>query len=226
MSEHPLDRPIWDALGHRHAGFALGDMRARRYRADISPFAAARDASPEALAALAALLPTEGGIVLLEAGTIAVPPGAVVEKQASGVQMVAGALEPDGPDDRVVTLTDADAPEMLALATLTEPGPFLANTHMFGGFIGVRIDGRLAAMAGERLKPQGHCEVSGVCTHPEFRGRGLAGLLSRIVANRIAARGETPFLHAYATNTGAIRLYEALGFRIRTEVSVLVLRRA
>lgn len=225
MSAHPLDRPIWDALAHRHAGFALGGSRARRYRADISPFAAARDSSPEALAALAALLPAEGGAVLLEAGTIAVPPGAIVEKQAWGVQMIAEALEPDEPDDRVVTLTDADAPEMLALATLTEPGPFLANTHMFGGFIGIRIDGRLAAMAGERLKPQGHCEVSGVCTHPDFRGRGLAGLLSRIVANRIAARGETPFLHAYATNTGAIRLYEALGFRIRTEVSVLVLRR-
>lgn len=171
MRAHPLDRPIWDALAHRHAGFALGGSRARRYRADISPFAAARDSSPEALAALAALLPAEGGAVLLEAGTIAVPPGAIVEKQAWGVQMIAEALEPDEPDDRVVTLTDANAPEMLALATLTEPGPFLANTHMFGGFIGIRIDGRLAAMAGERLKPQGHCEVSGVCTHPDFRGR-------------------------------------------------------
>lgn len=225
MSTHPLDRPIWEALAHRHADFAQGDTLARRYRADISPFAAARDTSPEAQSSLAGLLPTAGALVLLEAGTITPPPGALVEKEAHGVQMVAEALQPNETDRRVVALGDADAPDMLALATLTEPGPFLANTHLFGGFIGIRIDGRLAAMAGERLKPQGYCEVSGVCTHPDFRGRGLAGQLSRIVANRIAARGETPFLHAYASNTGAIRLYESLGFRIRTEVSVLVLRR-
>lgn len=225
MTIHPLDRPIWDSLEGRHGGFALGTPLARRYRTDISPFAASRDASPEALAALAQLLPNEGGLVLLEAGPIVVPPGAIVEKEALGVQMVADRLKPAEPDPRVVALGDADAPEMLALATLTEPGPFLANTHLFGGFIGIRIDGRLAAMAGERLKPQGFAEVSGVCTHPDFRGMGLAGLLSRIVANRIAARGETPFLHAYAVNAGAIRLYESLGFRIRTEVSVMVLRR-
>lgn len=225
MTMHPLDRPIWEALAHRHADFALGDGLARRYRPDISPFAAARDTSSEAQAALTGLLPAEGALVLLEAGSIAPPPDAIVEKQASGVQMVAQALEPIEPDSRVTALGDADAAEMLALATLTEPGPFLANTHLFGGFIGIRIDGRLAAMAGERLKPVGYCEVSGVCTHPDFRGRGLAGLLSRIVANRIAARGETPFLHAYTSNEGAIRLYESLGFRIRTEVSVLVLRR-
>lgn len=225
MTMHPLDRPIWEALSHRHADLALGDGLARRYRADISPFAAARDNSPEALAALTGLLPAEGALVLLEAGKITAPSGAIVEKEALGVQMVAEALEPIEPDSRIVSLGDADAAEMLALATLTEPGPFLPNTHLFGGFIGIRIDGRLAAMAGERLKPQGYCEVSGVCTHPDFRGRGLAGLLSRIVANRIAARGETPFLHAYTSNAGAIRLYESLGFRIRTDVSVLVLRR-
>lgn len=174
---------------------------------------------------MADLLPSTGCLVLLEAGPIAVPPGAIVEKEALGVQMVATALTPTSFDKRVVALGDADAPEMLALAALTQPGPFLSNTHRFGGFIGIRIDGRLAAMAGERLKPQGYCEVSGVCTHPDFRGRGLAGLLSTIVANRIAARGEVPFLHAYANNSGAIRLYESLGFRIRCEVSVLVLRR-
>lgn len=209
----------------RHAAFARGNPRAWRYRPDISPFAAARDSSIEAQSALAGLLPSDAPLVLLEAGSIAVPPGAIVEKQAVGVQMVAEALKPAPSDDRVVPLGDADAAEMLALATLTEPGPFLSNTHLFGGFIGIRIYGRLAAMAGERLKPPGHCEISGVCTHPDFRGRGLAGLLSTIVANRIAARGEVPFLHAYASNTGAIRLYESLGFRIRCEVSVLALRR-
>lgn len=225
MSTHPLDRPIWEALADRHASLAIGGPAARRYPPDISPFAAARDSTPEAQTALAALLPAEGVIALLEAGPVTVPPGAIIEKEGAGVQMVADHVAPMLPDDRIVTLGVQDAQEMLALATLTEPGPFLANTHLFGGFIGIRADGRLAAMAGERLKPPGYCEVSGVCTHPDFRGNGYAGLLSGIIAHRIAARGETPFLHAYASNAGAIRLYESLGFRIRTEVSVLVLRR-
>ena len=89
---------------------------------------------------------------------------------------------------------------MLALATLTRPGPFFARTHQLGAFIGVKQDGRLVAMAGERMQPTGFTEVSGVCTHPDPRGRGYAGGLMRQVAARILARGETPFLHAYADN--------------------------
>ncbi|MEI9963878.1 MAG: GNAT family N-acetyltransferase [Caulobacteraceae bacterium] len=104
---------------------------------------------------------------------------------------------------------------MLALATLTQPGPFFARTHQLGDFIGVKQEGRLVAMAGERMRPTGFTEVSGVCTHPDWRGRGYAAGLMRLVAARILARGETPFLHVYASNTGAIALYEALGFRLR-----------
>lgn len=221
---HPLDRPIWNALNGRHAGLARGDARARCYPSDVSPFAAARDSSPESLAALAALLSPGAKIVLLEAGNIHVPPGTTIERQAQAVQLVAHNLEPAAADGSICSLDDADAPEMLALATLTAPGPFLAATHRFGGFIGIREHGRLAAMAGERLKPDGFAEVSGVCTHPDFRGRGYAGLLSRIVAHRIVTRGETPFLHAYADNAGAIRLYESLGFAIRATMTLTVLR--
>lgn len=114
---------------------------------------------------------------------------------------------------------------MGALATLTEPGPFFARTHTLGGFIGVRIDGRPAAMAGERMRFPGHVEVSGVCTHPDFRGQGLAWRLSAAVAADIQQRGDTPFLHAWTTNTAAISLYEGLGFVVRTRVHVAVLRR-
>jgi len=191
----------------------------------MSPFAAARDADTGSLTALGALIPADDAIVLLEAGPIALPPESLVEKQAIGVQMVAARLAPAQAGTHVQPLGDADAAEMLALAALTEPGPFLPNTHRFGGFVGIRAEGRLAAMAGERLKPDGFTEVSGVCTHPDFRGRGYAALLSGIVANRIAARGETPFLHAYADNDGAIRLYRSLGFVVRSEVSVMVVRR-
>jgi predicted GNAT family acetyltransferase len=131
----------------------------------------------------------------------------------------------DAAEFEIVPLTEADAPQMLALATLTEPGPFFARTHQLGDFVGVKEGDRLMAMAGERMKPTGFTEVSGVCTQPEARGRGYAGALTRAVVENILARGEQPFLHVYAHNTGAIALYEALGFALRREMSMTVLTR-
>jgi len=222
----PLDRPVWASLNTRQAALGLGGPLARRYAPEVNVFASACDDTPPALAALAALVRPGEHVFVLQVSEIPVPPGLSAVKAASGVQMVAtrSAL-PAGADEDIVTLSDADAPEMLALARLTEPGPFLSRTHTMGTFIGVRIGGRLAAMAGERFRVPGHTEVSGVCTHPEFRGRGLARRLSAAVAAGIEARGERPFLHAWKSNRPAIALYESLGFEIRTEVYVAVLER-
>jgi predicted GNAT family acetyltransferase len=107
---------------------------------------------------------------------------------------------------------------MLALATLTRPGPFRARTHTLGRFIGIRDSGRLIAMAGERLKLDGFVEISAVCTHPDYRGRGYGGALMKMVGKRILSEGDTPFLHTYADNTVAIALYRRLGFEVRAEV--------
>ena len=161
---------------------------------------------------------------MLQVPEILVPPGLIAVEPARGVQMVARrSFQAPASREDILTLADADAPEMLALAKLTEPGPFLARTHTMGTFIGIRIDGRLAAMAGERFRFPGYTEVSGVCTHPDFRGRGLARRLSATVAAGIEARGERPFLHAWSSNRAAISLYESLGFELRSEVNVAVL---
>lgn len=226
MSEHPLDRPVWNALRSRQSGLSVGGERARRFVADVSPLAGARDDDPRSLAELGELAPAGHALILLQVGPSATPPGMLVERTAEGVQMVAEAWSHPIPEAPVGPLGDADAAEMLALATLTEPGPFLPRTHTLGGFWGLRREGRLAAMAGERLRLDGLTELSGVCTHPDFRGRGYARLLSQVVAARIAARGETPFLHAYAVNQAAIGLYRSLGFTVRTATVVTVLRRA
>nr|WP_315050857.1 GNAT family N-acetyltransferase [uncultured Brevundimonas sp.] len=124
-----------------------------------------------------------------------------------------------------VALRDEDASSMLALATLTEPGPFFAKTHLLGDFYGIRRGGELIAMAGERMKPDGFTEISAVCCHPDHRGHGLAAGLIQLLAWRIAERGETAFLHSYARNTAAIALYERLGFAVRRKVRMIRLTR-
>ena len=199
---------------------------AKRYQRDVNLFASARDDSPAALDALAGLVEPGEHVYVLQVPEIAVPPALRAAKTALGVQMVATRSIDAKPADGISVLGDADAPEVLALAQLTQPGPFLARTHVMGRFRGIRVDGRLAAMAGERMRMPGYTEVSGVCTHPDFRGRGFARCLSAIVANAIQARGETPFLHAWKDNHPAIALYEQLGFRLRAEVNVAMLERA
>lgn len=223
---HPLDRPVWNSLISHRAPFALGDGPARRFTPQIGPLTGAVDASPESLAAIAALPCDEAGLLSLEADPVPAPPGMTVAVEAVGVQMVADRLIPADSDLAWINLTDDDAAEMLALATLTKPGPFAAETHRLGQFIGVKQDGVLIAMAGERMRLPGFTEVSGVCTHPDHRGKGYAAALMRAVMARIIATGETPFLHAYASNTGAIALYETLGFRVRRQMAVTGLVKA
>lgn len=226
MTTHVLDRAIFHALTTRHSSIATGGARARRYHPEISPFAGTDDDSDESLAALADLVPPDGTIVTARVGNQPVPPGIVAADIFPGVQMVADALREPENGIAFHELGDDDAPEMVALATLTRPGPFLARTNRFGGYIGIRHEGKLVAMAGQRLQVPGFTEVSAVCTHPDFRGRGYGSLLLLTVAARIKARGETPFLHTFASNAGAIRLYEHLGFTHRSDISVTVLRRA
>ncbi|MBP9230993.1 MAG: GNAT family N-acetyltransferase [Phenylobacterium sp.] len=224
--DHPLDRPVWSTLSTRQRDLALGDARALRFAPRYNVFGAAADGSAENLAALADLIAADGNLWVVESQPFTPPPGVAVLKTAVCAQMVAETPKPGDPDFAFEDLTDADAPQMLALATLTEPGPFFEATHRLGAFVGIKLDGRLVAMAGERMRPQGYTEISGVCTHPDHRGRGLAGKLMRVVAGRIKARGETPFLHAYASNTGTIALYESLGFKTRREVVATVIGRA
>ena len=127
-------------------------------------------------------------------------------------------------DAEAVRLTSVDVPEMLALVERTKPGPFLPRTVELGTYLGIRRDGVLVAMAGERLHPPGFTEISAVCTDASVRGQGLATRLVLAVAARIQERGETPFLHAAGTNTNAIRLYETLGFRLRQRPNFTALR--
>lgn len=223
---HPLDRPVWSALTSRQAYLALGEKdRFLRFPPEIEPFGATRDNSADQMAGLAATMAPDGHVALVEVDKVACPAGFVSMMTALCHQMTAERIEEPGDSLDAVALGDEDAAQMRALAELTQPGPFHARTHELGGFIGVKENGRLIAMAGERLKVPGFTEISAVCTHPDARGRGLAGALMRRVAAAIAARGEQLFLHVYPHNTNAIALYRKLGFRHRADLELHVLRR-
>lgn len=223
---HPLDRPVWNALNSNWSTRANGDSRALRIAPDFGPFGAAADESEASRTALAALVPSDGELWIVERDAFLPPRGVQLLRSARLAQMSATALTPSTtPTPAVETLTDADSVEMRALALMTKPGPFHERTHQLGRFIGIRDGGRLVAMAGERMRLPGFAEVSGVCTHPDHRGKGYAKALMRLVAQAMLDRGETPFLHAYADHVATIALYETLGFTVRAQMWVTVLGR-
>ena len=222
---HLLDRPVWNALTSSQRRLAVVSGAAVRIDPDYGPFAAARDADDEAQAVLVATLSgPDDRIGVVEREAWPVPPGARVLGGGDLVQMVCEGAEPEAADDpRIELLTAADAAEMAALAYATEPGPWGSKTHRYGDYYGIRIGGRLASMAGERMRLPGLAELSGVSTWPEFRGQGLAAALVRRVVRGFAERGDTPFLHCYAGNAGAVALYEKLGFRVRAGMTFTIL---
>ena len=221
---HVLDRAPWESLGGHHARFAQRLGRAVRYHPEVAPFIALEDdRDPRAWEDVDALLGPDEELAL--PGVFEWPDIWKPVFSAEGVQMVGTRLDPL-PDPEAVLLGADDVPEILDLVARTQPGPFLPRTVELGSYLGIRRDGALVAMAGERLHPPGWTEISAVCTDEAYRGQGLAARLVRAVAAGIVERGETPFLHALGTNVNAIRLYEALGFELRRTTSFTVLARA
>ncbi|MCU7725176.1 GNAT family N-acetyltransferase [Actinoplanes sp. KI2] len=209
-----LDNPIWHSLTGAHAHLAELHGRAGRYPDEVAQFYALADPEdPGAWADLAEL--TGPGAEVAVAGRVpARLPGWELVAEIPGVQLVDVSLRV-APNAEAVRLTAADVPEILDLIERTRPGPFRPRTIELGTYLGIRRQGALVAMAGERMRPPGWTEISAVCTDPAYRGQGLATSLVRVVAAGIRARGETPFLHTAAENAPAIRLYEAIGFRLR-----------
>jgi len=208
-----LDNPALASLNGEHARFAERRGEIARYLPDVSVWTGIPAApTPQDWEDVRALLGP--GAVLGVGDEAVLPTGWPTVEGAGGVQLTGEAVA-GAPDGEAIELTPDDVPEMTDLVARTKPGPFLPRTIELGRYLGIRRDGRLVAMAGERLHPPGWTEISAVCTDEAFRGQGLGRRLVLAVAHGIRERGETPLMHAAATNTGAIGLYRHLGFRLR-----------
>jgi predicted GNAT family acetyltransferase len=225
ISTHPLDHPIWNALTTRQQALAEGGALARRYPPAVGPFAAMADMSPQSFAALSALMSPSDLAVLFTPDPVTPPAEFKIRLAETGEQMIGTPVESSIRGVETVTLGADDVASMMALTELTKPGPFNSRTHELGTFLGVRIDGQLVAMAGERMKPANYTEITAVCVHPAHRGRGYGQILLAAVARQISARGEIPFLHVFSNNDSAIALYRRQGMEIRRRLHVTVLQK-
>lgn len=225
MSEH-LDNPVWHSLVGAHADYAIIDTLAARFWRGVNPIGAVSEDSEAAWLALAGL--TENDEVLYTGiiGGTKIPDCWAVERDVPMLQMILNKPPPAIEEPvRWTELADGDITEAKALAEMTKPGPFDDGTMRLGRFIGYFERSQLVAMAGERFCLPGHREISAVCTHPDWQGRGLARKLMTEIIAGIQGRGETAFLHVLTENTGAVRLYETLGFETRVEMRMKVLRK-
>ena len=221
---NPLDNPIWEALTTSQAGLAEISGAARRFPPDFTILGGFLDPSREAYDSLCSMQTDRKSTALFLKSHYDPPAGWTVVQELRVLQMMLSDSQTPKPAAEWIELAETDSPEMLFLAQLTKPGPFGNRTHELGTYIGNRHEGKLVAMAGERLRFRGYTEISAVCTHPDFLGRGLAAGLIGVLAHKIRSRDETPFLHVRGDNTRAIELYKRLGFEERFSFHCSVVR--
>ncbi|MBI1258845.1 MAG: GNAT family N-acetyltransferase [Chloroflexi bacterium] len=217
MTSSVLDKPYWHSLNTYHADFAIGTGLAKRYPADIMSITAIPDQSEAALRDLAQIV-AQGEVVLIDG----VPQSSDLPGWTMGASIDVYQMLYDQPihvpegDQTILELGAADVPDILRLIDLTHPGPFQPRALELGRFIGLRHQGQLIAIAGERSHLPGYHEISTVCTHPAYQGRGYARLLVSEMMTEHRRQGETSFLHVFTGNTTAFKFYQNMGFRTRT----------
>jgi len=229
-----LDNPIWHALSSEQLEFSEGDVLARRFLPAIGPLAGLLEQSLSAYDSLKRLCKPDEQMVLFLPEPPALPADWHLDVGGMLTQMVLEVdietmIKPESQSTwngtaKISALTQADVPDMLELTHLTKPGPFRERTHELGLYMGVHDQNQLAAMAGERLNLPGFVEVSAVCTHPQFQGKGYAQALISSVCQQILAQNKMPFLHTRPDNDRAIQVYEKLGFRTRRMLYLAVVR--
>ena len=222
----PLENPVWQALVSRQQHLNAGGDIIKFFPSDISPFAGLEYWDRRDLIALEELLPAGRSFSIMLSKEVSIPASFDIIFSCMLYQMVCEKpLAPLTSDTSIIVLDATQVPSMLELTALTKPGPFFENTIAFGTYYGIFEKGKLAAMAGERLKLNGYTEVSAICTHPSAAGKGYASKLTTHVARQIQEEGNTPFLHVKQDNKRAIEVYKRIGFDVVSDVYFAVFRK-
>jgi predicted GNAT family acetyltransferase len=227
---HLLDNPIWKALTTRQDQFAQISGQAGKFPHEVTTLASFSEPSSESVDSLAELLEPGETVGLFLLKPVFLPPRLKSVRELQLLQMVHENSSPatrpgTSSQSSMIELVPNDVPQMIQLAKLTEPGPFGSRTRELGTYLGIFHHQQLVAMAGERLKVHGYTEISAVCTHPEYTGKGYATALVRELVGRIRARGECPILHVRQDNHRAADVYKRLGFAERITFHLMVVRR-
>lgn len=220
---HALDNPVWESLRSRHSSLGRRHGAAARYLRDVAPFVAVDPGEPDAGGDVAALV-DPGESVLLVGPCPALPPDWSVRGPEPIAQMVCREPIRQQPGSDFIDLSDRHRADILALVALVYPHYFRPRTPELGRYIGIYDGDRLAAMAGERMGFDGYQEISAVCTHPDYTGRGHAQTLVTELTNASLAAGRIPFLHVSPANLRAKALYERLGYAHRTDIPLWSVR--
>ena len=223
---HPLDNPVWASLQSHHATFARRSTRAARYPADVAPFVAVEPADAQSAQELAQLVDPDETVLFVGPPPPLAAPWQVVEPTVMIAQMICDAAlpQPDGPP--MIRLSAAHRPDVLDLTARVYPHYFRPRTVELGRYFGIYDGNKLAAMAGERMRFDGHTELSAICTDPAYLGRGYAQRLVAMLTNDILARGIVPFLHVSHQNARAKSLYLHMGYRMRADIPLLAVKRS
>jgi len=226
MSPHILDNPAWNALTSGNKDLALGTDEVKFFPEDVSPFAGLKQFNEKAFYELFNLISNDRTIIVPSIHKLQIPVYWKIIKEVVALQMIYNSSEVITKiDPRIVSLAEKDIPQMIALTELTEPGPFLQRTIDFGCYKGIFSSGELVAMAGRRMHPYNYIEISAVCTHPDYTGKGYARSLMNDQIRKIANEGNIPFLHVRDDNKHAIELYKRIGFTVRAEMNIYVLQK-
>lgn len=222
---HVFDNIVWNTLTGPHAQFAEGSGSARRYARGFSPIVGFEDPQCPDFENLSTFC--DVGESFYCEGWIGSPPANwTIDVDSLMVKMVYEGTRPyDSEPDSMVDLMPQHAQRAVDLAKLTNPGPFGLRTMELGDYFAYFDNDNLISMSGERFYAGNFREVSGVCTHPDYQGRGLARKLMNEVLRRQLDRGELPFLHVMSANSVARNLYEKIGFRVYHERAVRVISR-
>jgi predicted GNAT family acetyltransferase len=225
---HVLDNVIWQALTSRQTHLAQSNVKAAKFLGEVSMLAGVSEPDASAFGDLASMLRHGERVGLFLELVPQILPELRLVTSADLIQMVhenVDASQTPSESQEFLCLGEIDVPEMLTLTQLTKPGPFNRRTHELGDYFGIRISGKLVAMAGERLRVPGYTEISAICTHPDFLGRGYASALTAMQIARIRSRAEIPFLHVLPGNRPAVGLYERLGFKTRHARKYVILEK-